>query len=281
MNRRNFIASSFLATFPLTFKDDNVLQSILPHLTQREPPNSNRISTGFSELDQLVGGFAPGQLILIASPPSMGKTSFATSILHNVSFEKRNVAYFSLQETDAQLIQYFKKSTAILLENRLEIDDTYGLNPSEIRAKCTQLKSKNRLDLVVLDYLQLITPNIRTKNRKKSISNICNCLKQLADDLQVPIILLSQLRWRPDFKKRKPILSDIGHSNAIEKASDVILFLHRPGYYDADIPDNEIFVSVAKNRHGSVGNLKLRWDPKLRLADNLTTSPETLMKLNL
>lgn len=251
------------------------------------------VPTGFQELDDITNGFQPSDLILIAARPSMGKTAFGLNIAQNAAIRhKKTVAFFSLEMSCEQLIlriissetevnsvkikkghQSNKEWKKIMLLNsavkesdiNLYIDDTSGISTGDMRSKLRKLKATKGLDMVVIDYLQLMTINARTENRQQEIAAITRDLKALAKELQVPMVTLSQLSRGPESrgaKDRRPILSDLRESGAIEQDADIVMFLYRENYYDKTADPNEAEVIIAKHRNGETRTLKLQFLPE-------------------
>ncbi len=244
------------------------------------------IPTGFLDIDRRTSGLHSAELIILAARPAMGKTSFALNIAKNVAVKaKKNVAIFSLEMPGIQLAsrllsteakisaERIKKgdikdeewgkigdAIAVLEQAGIYVDDTSSITVAEIGARCRKLMLDKGLDLVVIDYLQLITGNSRGGNRQQEISEISRTLKILANDLNIPIIALSQLSRASDKEKREPLLSDLRDSGAIEQDADMVMFLHREGYYHEDAEEpNKAKCNFAKHRNGEVGYEYLTW----------------------
>ncbi len=244
------------------------------------------IPTGFVDVDRRTSGLHPAELIILAARPAMGKTSFALNIAQNVAVKaKKNVAIFSLEMPGIQLASRMLSGQAKISAERIKkgdikdeewgkigtaiaalgqagiyVDDTSSITVSEIGARCRKLMLDKGLDLVVVDYLQLITGTSRGGNRQQEISEISRTLKILANELHVPIIALSQLSRASDKEKREPLLSDLRDSGAIEQDADVVMFLHRDGYYHEDAEEpNKAKCNFAKHRNGEVGYEYLTW----------------------
>lgn len=244
------------------------------------------VPSGYYEMDSLTAGFQKSDLIILAARPSMGKTAFALNIAQNVAIRSKiPVAVFSLEmskyqltqrilcaegEVDAQRVRTgelqpkeWEKITGImntLHDAPLHIDDTAGLSVSEIRAKCRRLKMKHPdLGLIVIDYLQLVEDR-SSQDRIQQISSISRGLKSLARELDVPIIALSQLSRKVEERAdKRPMLSDLRESGAIEQDADIVMFIYREEYYDKDNPElkNKAQVIIAKQRNGPTGNFEL------------------------
>lgn len=246
------------------------------------------VPSGFTELDYRTAGFHGSELILIAARPAMGKTAFALNIATNAAVKANvPVAVFSLEMSKEQLVNRILCSESMVDSNKVRtgkleeddwtklagaigplseaeifIDDTPGINITEIRAKCRKLKLEKNIGMVVIDYLQLIQgSNKRGGSREQEISEISRSLKILAKELDVPVIALSQLsraaEQRPD---HRPMLSDLRESGAIEQDADIVMFLYRDDYYNQDSEKKDIAeVIIAKHRGGSTGTVELLW----------------------
>ena len=247
------------------------------------------IPTGFIDLDYKLSGLQPSDLILVAARPSMGKTAFVLNIAQYVAFKKdRATAIFSLEMSKEQLVnRLFSLESQVdaqalrtgnmkdsdwekLIEgagsigkSKLIIDDTPGISVSELRSKCRKYKLEHGLDLIIIDYLQLMTGSVgkRSESRQQEISEISRSLKGLARELNVPVIALSQLsravESRPD---KRPMLSDLRESGAIEQDADVVMFIYRDEYYNKDSEyKKQAEIIIAKQRNGPVGTVHLAW----------------------
>ena len=241
-------------------------------------------STGFSDLDKITCGLIKKDLIIIAARPSMGKTAFALNVGQAVS-KSANVAIFSLEMSKEQLtdrllaaqclVEYLKIKTGKLNDKEFEeismganelakrklvLDDTTTLL-SDIKAKCRKLKIQNGLDLVIIDYLQLIRTTLNTTNREQEVSHISRELKALAKELNLTMIALSQLSRAPEQRAdHRPMLSDLRESGSIEQDADVIHFLYRDEYYNKESEDKNIAeIITGKNRNGQTATTKLAW----------------------
>ncbi len=241
------------------------------------------IPTGFIDLDYKLSGLQPSDLVLIAARPSMGKTAFVLNIAQYIAFKKdRSVAIFSLEmskeqlvnrlfslesQVDAQAIrtgnmkdsdwEKLIEGAGIIGKSRLIIDDTPGISISELRSKCRKYKLEHGLDLIIIDYLQLMTGSVgkSQESRQQEISEISRSLKGLARELNVPVVALSQLsravESRPD---KRPMLSDLRESGAIEQDADVVMFIYRDEYYNKDSEfKKQAEIIIAKQRNGPVG----------------------------
>jgi replicative DNA helicase len=244
------------------------------------------IPSGFPDLDRMTSGFQRSDLIIVAARPSVGKTAFALNIAQNVGVRAREtVAIFSLEMSAAQLVQrmicaesnvdagrlrtgrlegddWEKLTMAIgaLSEADIYIDDTPGVTVADIRAKLRRLKKERGLGLVVIDYLQLIQGRGKPgENRQQEVSEISRTLKQIARELEVPVIALSQLsRGVEQRQDKRPMLSDLRESGSIEQDADIVAFLYRDDYYDRETEKKNIIeIIIAKQRNGPVGTVEL------------------------
>ncbi len=266
----------------------DVLAENLSRLEQLMKNNAKvtGVPTGFKDLDLRTTGLQPSDLVLIAARPAMGKTSFALNIATNAAVRHNvPVAIFSLEMSKEQLANRILSSEALISSEKLRIadinsddmaklamsinelskapiyiDDTAGITVSEIKAKCRRLKLKNKLGLVVIDYLQLIQGTSR-EGRQQEVSENSRLLKILAKELDVPVITLSQLSRAPDQRTdHHPMLSDLRESGSIEQDADMVMFLYREDYYDPETEKkNTVECMIAKFRNGSTGSVDLGW----------------------
>ena len=246
------------------------------------------MNTGFTDIDQLVDGFNSGDLIIIGGRPSMGKTAFALNIAWQAATNAdAKVLLFSL---DMSTIQIGQRFLAIELEIELEktkiekldrqqnfyvmqdglsrlsttdiyVDDTSDLKIMEIKNKCSRLKAEKGLDIIIVDYLQLMNIDGQEKHRKKEITALSRAFKQLAIEMDCPIVLLSQLFRSPERRSgdaKRPLLSDLWGSRTLEMSADLVLLLYRDEYYNPYTPkENLAEVIIAKNKYGSTGTVEL------------------------
>ena len=245
------------------------------------------VETGFIDLDRKTAGFQPQDLILIAARPSMGKTAFALNIAQYAAVKKNiSTAIFSLEMSKEQLVNRMVSCEAMLDSQKLRtgnlededwvrivhsisaissapiyINDTPAITPMEIRAKCRKLKLEKGLDLVVIDYLQLISVGGKSESRQQEISEISRSLKALARELSVPIVALSQLSRAVEARSdKRPMLSDLRESGAIEQDADLVTFLYRESYYNPEVDNpNQAELIIAKQRNGPTGIVDLTW----------------------
>lgn len=245
------------------------------------------LASGFIDLDNKLSGMQKSDLILLAARPSMGKTALGINIATNSALKANaKVAIFSLEMSKEQLVQRIISSTShvdlqkIISGNLVDdewiqvvnsmgplsqmnifIDDTAGISLTEMKAKCRRLKIEKGLDLVVIDYLQLMQLEGRQESRQQEISTISRGLKGLAKEMECPVIALSQLSRAPELRSdHRPILSDLRESGAIEQDADVVMFLYRDEYYNQESEKKNIGeLIIAKHRNGPTGNIELVW----------------------
>lgn len=244
------------------------------------------LTTGFATLDAKINGLQKEELIIIAARPSMGKSAFAMNIAFNAAKlnkgGKAGVAIFSLEMSNEQLVtrmissmtnidnsklrtgyltpqewKHFENQTDVLNSLNIYFDDSSSINIGDIRAKCRRLAQEGKLDLVVIDYLQLIKGDERSSNRQEEVSRISRSLKQMAKELKVPVIALSQLSR--DVEKtddKRPVLAHLRESGSIEQDADIVMFIHRDDYYArSKEPTGDAEIIIAKNRQGSIGTV--------------------------
>jgi replicative DNA helicase len=255
------------------------------------------VASGFFDLDKLTSGFQPGELVIVAARPSMGKTAFSLNLAMSAALrEKKSVAYFSVEMGKEQLMTRMLASegmiplsqlrsgnidenswsklinaAAKLSEAPIFIDDTSAISPFDIRAKARRLKAKGGLDLIIVDYLQLMSMKQKVESREREVSEISKLLKGLARELKIPVIALAQLNRGVEGRSdRRPLLSDLRESGSIEQDADVIMMLYREEYYDRDTPEIKGLaeVIIGKQRNGPTGTVKLRWRPEFGLFEN-------------
>lgn len=246
------------------------------------------LPSGFHDLDHMTGGFRPANLVVVAARPSMGKTALALGMALNAALDHdKTVAVFSLEMSADEIIGRMLSATAMVDGSRLRtgrlsgddwpriakaadrlshaklfIDDSEGVTVAEMRTKARRLKSHHGLDMVVIDYIQLMESapgRRRDDNRVQELSTISRSLKLMARDLDVPLIILSQLNRAPDQRPDKhPLLSDLRESGAIEQDADVVLMLYRDEYYNKDSEEKGVTdLDIAKHRNGPTGRVRL------------------------
>ncbi|MBQ4530097.1 MAG: replicative DNA helicase [Lachnospiraceae bacterium] len=259
--------------------------------------NVTGLSTGFLDLDYKTAGMQPSDFILVAARPSMGKTAFVLNIAEHMAFkDNKCVAIFSLEMSKEQLVnrlfslesrvdaqvlrtgdlkdsdwEKLIESANVIGKSRLIIDDTPSISISEMRSKCRKFKLEHGLDIVIIDYLQLMSGSGRSDSRQQEISDISRSLKAMARELNVPVIALSQLsravEQRPD---HRPMLSDLRESGAIEQDADVVMFIYRDDYYNKDSENKNIAeIIIAKQRNGPIGTVNLVWLPQFTKFANM------------
>ena len=257
------------------------------------------IPSGFYDLDRLTTGFHPGDMIIIAARPAMGKTAFSLSIIHNVSVvEKIPSAFFSLEMSKEQIVMRLlsletriplkKIRSGFLGQDELEkiadiassislapifIDDTASLSILDLRAKARRLKREKDIQLIIVDYLQLMRSHRRTENRQQEVAEISRGLKALAKELNVPVIALAQLSRQAEMRAdKKPQLADLRESGSIEQDADLVMFIHRPEYYKKNpTPEEEGLaeIIIAKQRNGPTGTVNLAFIKDITRFENL------------
>jgi len=243
------------------------------------------VPTGYIDLDRLLTGLHGGEFILIGARPSMGKTTFAMNVAQNAALQRGStVAIFTLEMPREQIamrmlctkakvdMQAVRRGTITdedwmnltialgpLASTNMYLDDTAGLTPTQLRSRCRRLKIERGLDLIIVDYLQLMGSDKRSENRQVEVSDISRMLKNISLELSVPLIACAQLsRANATRADKRPILSDLRDSGSIEQDADVVMFLHREEYYDPETPDKNITeVIVQKQRNGPLGTVKL------------------------
>jgi replicative DNA helicase len=261
------------------------------------------VPSGFADLDNLTSGFQPAELSIVAARPSMGKTAFVLNIATHAAVEQHGVAIFSLEMSKESLVQRMltaearvdsqlvrrgmlrdfdftkpARAAGVLQQCPVWIDDTPALTLLEMRSKARRLKAENDVRLIVVDYLQLMRSPEYSDNRVQEISDISRSLKGLAKELGIPVVALSQLSRASEQRggERKPILSDLRDSGAIEQDADVVMFIHRPEYYDREDESKRGLAEImlAKHRNGPTGDVHLRFNREYTRFDNLTQRDE-------
>ena len=282
----------------LLFKAQNEIENAM-----LKEDGVNGVGTGFSELDKVTSGWQKSDMIVVAARPGMGKTAFVLSMARNVAVDFQHpVAIFSLEMSSIQLVnrlisgeaeipaedirrgnfsktefeQFFERTKA-LSEAPIFIDDTPALSIFELRAKCRRLKQQHDVQLIIIDYLQLMSSGGKGGNREQEISNISRSIKEIAKELDVPIIALSQLSRSVETRggDKRPMLSDLRDSGAIEQDADIVSFIYRPEYYQlTEWPDGtpcngQAEIIVAKHRNGSLKDIRLKFVGKYAKFSNL------------
>jgi replicative DNA helicase len=243
------------------------------------------VPTGFKDLDKLLGGMQQSDLLIIAGRPGRGKTSLLLSVALNAAkIYKKRVAIFSLEMSTEQLVQRlvaqetginshrlrlgkldddewprFTQAITVLSDTGIFLDDTPALSALQLRTKCRRLNNEIKLDLIVVDYLQLMSGDFRVENRVQEVSHISRSLKALARELNVPVLTAAQLSRAVEQRSgQRPMLSDLRESGSIEQDADIVLFLHHPDGWDEEPQKKSITeVMVAKHRNGPTGSVEL------------------------
>jgi replicative DNA helicase len=262
------------------------------------------VPTGFIDLDRLLGGLQSSDLLIIAGRPGQGKSGFCLSVAKNASqLHKRHVAMFSLEMSNEQLVQrllsqetgidsqrlrlanlqddewpLFTQAVSALSDTQVYLDDTPAITPLQLRTKCRRLHMEVGLDLIIVDYLQLMTGDTRIDNRVQEVSYISRNLKALARELNVPVLAAAQLSRAVESRRPpRPILSDLRESGSLEQDADVVLFIYRPDQYEDDtLKQNIAEIIVAKHRNGPVGSVELVFRQSLAKFENAATRPVDL-----
>lgn len=246
------------------------------------------LSTGFTDLDNMLTGLHGGELLLVAARPAMGKTAFVLNIAHDLAVvHKKPCAIFSLEMSKEQLISRMIAIDAMVDSKSMKlgnmpdedwdkviesvddiaraplfIDDNSAITVSELRSKCRKLKQTQNIELIIIDYLQLMSSNRPVESRQQFISDVSRALKNIARELNVPVIALSQLSRAVDGRTdHKPVLSDLRESGAIEQDADVVMFIYRDEYYNPETTTKPqtAEIIIAKQRNGETGSIDLRW----------------------
>ena len=256
------------------------------------------VSSGFLDLDAKTSGFQKGDMVLIAARPSMGKTTFALNIAEHAALrEGKSVVIFSLEMSKEQLAykllcseanvdmlklrtgalddkdwENIARATGPLSKAKIYIDDTAGVSVMEMRSKCRRLKIEYGIDLIMIDYLQLMSGS-SSESRQQEVSEISRSIKALAKEMECPVIALSQLSRAPEQRAdHRPMLSDLRESGSIEQDADLVMFLYRDEYYNKETEEKNVGECIiAKQRNGPVGTVKLAWLGQFSKFGNLDT----------
>ena len=261
------------------------------------------VGTRFDDLDDMTSGLQPGELIILAARPSMGKTSLALNLLERVASQGLGVAFFSLEMSSQQIMQNMmcsraqidgqalrrgritdaqfqrlQEEAAALYEAPLFIDDSAGLSVTSLRAKCRRLKQRHDIQLVVIDYLQLMTAGSRVESRQQEIATISRALKGLARELSIPVVALAQLNREVEARdNHRPRMSDLRESGAIEQDADVIMLLHREEYFQRTEENAGLAqIIIAKQRNGPTGDVTLRFFREFMRFESFHRRPEPI-----
>lgn len=288
---------------------------VTPTLLEAHPQELPYVLSSFIGLDDFLGGFQRSELIIVGGRPSMGKTSLVLNIARNAAVDHRVcVALFSLEMARESVVMRLLSSesgvnsrrirfgehnedeerrimeaTGVLSEAPIYVDDTPMLRMAEIRSKAVRLNYEHGVDLIIVDYLQLMQGDRRFDNRVQEVSEISRSLKGLARELNVPVLAVSQLSRAPEGRaSHEPQLSDLRESGSIEQDADVVLFIYRDEYYykkeewqaehpDKEYPREEADVIIAKNRNGPIGRIKLRFRHDLARFENISSGEPSLL----
>lgn len=262
------------------------------------------VPTGFIDLDKLLEGMQPSDFLIIAGRPGMGKTAFMLTVAKNAAkMHKKHVAVFSLEMSNEQLVQrlisqetgidsqrlrtgkleddewpLFTQAVEVLNDTHIFLDDTPALTPLQLRTKCRRLHLEFGLDLVILDYLQLMSSGTRSENRVQEVSYISRNLKVLARELNVPVLAAAQLSRAVEQRADKePQLSDLRESGSLEQDADVVMFIHRPELYEKDtVMQNTAQIKIAKHRNGPTGDIDLIFRNQIAKFENAVTRNHNL-----
>jgi replicative DNA helicase len=265
------------------------------------------VPTGFIDLDRLLGGLQPSDFLIIAGRPGSGKTSFMLSVAKIAAqVHKKHIAIFSMEMSNEQLVQrliaqetgidahhlrtgkltddewaLFAHAIEVLNDTHIYLDDTPGLTPLQLRTKSRRLHMEFNLDLILVDYLQLMSSGIRSENRVQEVSYISRNMKILARELNVPVLAAAQLsRAIEQRADKEPQLSDLRESGSLEQDSDVVMFIHRPELYEKDtLKQHLVQIKIAKHRNGPVGNIELVFRENLTKFENAATQVYDLKKM--
>lgn len=257
------------------------------------------VPTGFIDLDKMLTGLQPSDLLIIAGRPGQGKTGFLLSIAKNAGLtHKKHVAIFSLEMSNEQVVQrliaqetgidsqklrrgkldppewpLFTQSIEVFGDTHIYLDDTPAITPLQLRTKCRRLHLEFGLDLIIIDYLQLMGGDTRTDNRVQEVSYISRNLKVLARELNVPVLAAAQLSRAVEQRSdKRPVLSDLRESGSLEQDADIVMFIYRPDQYEKDtVKQNVAEIIVAKHRNGPVGSVELVFRGALAKFENAAT----------
>lgn len=284
------------------------LEAVFSQIEAREGHYISGVATGFVELDDLLSGLQPGEMIVIAARPSMGKTAFGLTIAEHIAANDGiPVAFFSMEMSKQSVaqrllcararvnshrvrrnmvseedIQELQQACAELSDMPLYVDDTPGMSALELRAKTRRLHQRHGIKAVFIDYLQLMHGPAKIESRQQEVAQISRGLKALARDLNIPVVVMAQLNRNPEGRTdKKPILSDLRESGAIEQDADVVILLHREDYYfkiKGEEPPEEVRgqadIIVAKQRNGPTRTVKLQFTEELTRFENLSVGGE-------
>ena len=265
----------------------------------KRPDDFHGVPTGFYDLDKMLGGLQPSDLLIVAGRPGQGKTGFLLSIAKNAALtHKKHVAIFSLEMSNEQVVQrliaqetgidsqrlrtgkllesewpLFTQSIEVFSDTHIYLDDTPAITPLQLRTKCRRLHLEYGIDLVIVDYLQLMGGDTRNDNRVQEVSHISRSLKVLARELNVPVLSAAQLSRAVEQRTdKRPVLSDLRESGSLEQDADIVMFIYRPDQYEKDSDKHNIAqILVSKHRNGPVGDVELIFRGALAKFENAAT----------
>lgn len=265
----------------------------------KRPEDFHGVPTGFYDLDKLLGGLQPSDLLIIAGRPGQGKTGFLLSIAKNAALtHKKHVAIFSLEMSNEQVAQrliaqetgidsqrlrtgkllenewpLFTHAIEVLSDTHIYLDDTPAITPLQLRTKCRRLHMEFGVDLVIVDYLQLMGGDTRNDNRVQEVSHISRSLKVLARELNVPVLAAAQLSRAVEQRTdKRPVLSDLRESGSLEQDADIVMFIYRPDQYEKDSDKQNVAqILVSKHRNGPMGDVELIFRGALAKFENAAT----------
>ena len=266
----------------------------------KRPEEIHGVPTGFIDLDRMLTGLQPSDLLIIAGRPGQGKTGFLLSIAKNAALtHKKHVAIFSLEMSNEQVVQrliaqtteissqrlrngkllesewpLFTHAIEVLSDTHIYLDDTPAITPLQLRTKCRRLHMEFGIDLVIIDYLQLMGGDSRNDNRVQEVSHISRSLKVLARELNVPVLTAAQLSRAVEQRTdKRPVLSDLRESGSLEQDADIVMFIYRPDEYEKGSDKQNITkIVIAKHRNGPVGEIDLIFRGELTRFENATTT---------
>jgi replicative DNA helicase len=265
----------------------------------KRPEDFHGVPTGFTDLDKLLNGLQPSDFLIIAGRPGQGKTGFLLTLAKNAALiHKKHVAIFSLEMSNEQVVQrliaqetgisshnlrngklvgneweLFNHAIEVYSDTHMYLDDTPALTPLQLRTKCRRLHMEYGIDLVIIDYLQLMGGDSRNDNRVQEVSHISRSLKVLARELNVPVLAAAQLSRAVEQRTdKKPMLSDLRESGSLEQDADIVMFIYRPDEYEKDSDKNNITkILISKHRNGPVGEIDLIFRGELTRFENAAT----------
>jgi replicative DNA helicase len=265
----------------------------------KRPEEIHGVPTGFMDLDKMLSGLQPSDLLIIAGRPGQGKTGFLLSIAKNAALtHKKHVAIFSLEMSNEQVVQrliaqetgidsqrlrngklqenewpLFTHAIEVFSDTHIFLDDTPAITPLQLRTKCRRLHMEFGIDLIIVDYLQLMSGDSRNDNRVQEVSNISRNLKVLARELNVPVLTAAQLSRAVEQRTdKRPVLSDLRESGSLEQDADIVMFIYRPDQYEKDSEKQNVAeIIIAKHRNGPVGSVELIFRSALAKFENAAT----------